>query len=84
MGAGVVVGAGVVTVFFRRVDAVDGTGRDQPAQAIALAQWAANGATMLRVMKMLAVVKPGVLMVLQSGVAAAFDMPLSPWHPAWR
>ena len=93
---GVCMSVVVVTTFFRLAsqsgitDAL-GSADDQnslvagPSSRIsALADWYANNATIIRVVRMVAIVKPGVLFVLQSGVSAALDMPVAAWHPSWR
>ena len=82
---GVVISAAVVVYFFRRlarsssvdagVDFVDPT---------ALALWHTSFTTAGRMVKMLAVVKPGVLLVLQSGISPAFEIPVPMLHSCWR
>ena len=87
VGVAVGVGAGVVVAFFRRLSRGGGGGKSASGGATAgpaLAAWNANHATLIRVVKMVAVVKPGVLQVLQSGVSPAFEIPVEPWHPGWR
>ena len=89
MGAvcvGVCMSVAVVVTFFRRVSRSSGyeSGAGGSSEASSVAMWTSRHAMTLRIVKLVSIIKPGVVFVLQSGVSSAFDIPVAAWHPGWR
>jgi hypothetical protein len=84
VGAGLVVGVGVVVTFFRRIMQRCSEGVAGSTRRIALSKWMNRHTTALRGMKLLAVCKPGVLLALQSQMCGLDAIPVSVFYMGWR
>ena len=81
IGVGLLLGSGTVVLFFRRL------ARTYLSDGVIVAElsaWSVDNASVLRVLKLLAVVKPAVLALLQSGLSASLDIPVPAVFPGWR
>jgi hypothetical protein len=77
------VGLYVVIAFFRPLRRIC---EEQPHSAFAVKflSWSIESATSVRIIKLLAVFKPTVLGVLQSGLSTSLNMPLPVTFSGWR
>ena len=56
----------------------------QSTEGLRLAAWSLSSSTVVRMVKVLAIVRPGVLGVLQSNTLESLSIPLESEFPGWR